>query len=93
MSQYVLHGSNTRNLSVQPSSSQTSKNTMSFLLSLMFSLQQNQRTRGRNKFCLEVCMGVDQAMYTHVSKCKNDELKKLLCLSKKKKKADLSMLL
>jgi hypothetical protein len=28
-----------------------------FLLSLMFSLQQNQRTRGLNRFCLEVGVG------------------------------------
>jgi hypothetical protein len=28
-------------------------NFMSFLLPLMFSLQQNQRTRGQNKFCPE----------------------------------------
>jgi hypothetical protein len=27
---------------------------MSFLLSLIFSLQQNQRRRGWNRFCLEV---------------------------------------
>jgi hypothetical protein len=26
---------------------------MSFLLFFMFSLQQNQRTRGQNRFCLE----------------------------------------
>jgi hypothetical protein len=26
---------------------------LSFLLSLMFSLQQNQRTRGQSRFCLE----------------------------------------
>jgi hypothetical protein len=32
--------------------SQTSKNTMSFLLLLMSSLQQNWR-RGQNRFCLE----------------------------------------
>jgi hypothetical protein len=34
-----------------------SKNTMSFLLSFMFSLQENQRTRRRNRFCLEVGVG------------------------------------
>jgi hypothetical protein len=39
---------------------------MSFLLSLIFSLQQNQRTRER---------GRGQTTYTHVSKCKNDKIK------------------
>jgi hypothetical protein len=34
-----------------------------FLLSFMFHLQQNQRSRGE----------VNQAMYTHVSKCKNNK--------------------
>jgi hypothetical protein len=41
----------------------------------MFSLQQNQRRRGKNRFCLEVVGGVGelaQTMYIHVSKCKND---------------------
>jgi hypothetical protein len=44
----------------------------------MFSLQQNPRTRGRNRFCLEavgVGREVAQTMYTHVSKCKNDKVK------------------
>jgi hypothetical protein len=43
----------------------------------MSSLQQNQRTRGRNRFCPEVGVGrgVAQIMYTHVSKCKNDKIK------------------
>jgi hypothetical protein len=48
---------------------------MSFLF-LMFSLQQNWRTRGWNRFCSEVGIGVAQTMYTHVSKCKNDKIKK-----------------
>jgi hypothetical protein len=52
-----MHGSNTGNLCVQLSLSQTHKNTMCFLMSLMFSLQQNLRTRGRNRFCLEARMG------------------------------------
>jgi hypothetical protein len=30
-----------------------------FLLSLMFSLQQNQRTTGQNMFCLEARQGVE----------------------------------
>jgi hypothetical protein len=48
-----LHGSSTRNLSVQLSLPVTSKNDTSFLLSLMFSLQQNWRIRGQNRFGLE----------------------------------------
>jgi hypothetical protein len=49
-----------------------------FLLSLMLSLQQNQRTRGQNRFSSEAVWGlgeVAQIMYTHVSKCKNDKIK------------------
>jgi hypothetical protein len=38
--------------------SQTSKNVMSFLLFLIFSLQQNWRTRGWNRFCPEEGVGV-----------------------------------
>jgi hypothetical protein len=38
----------------------------------MFCLQQNQRTKGQNRFCL----GGGQIMYTHVSKYKNDKIKK-----------------
>jgi hypothetical protein len=48
-----VHGSNAMNFSVYISLSQTSKNTMSFLVSLIFSLQQNQRRRGQNRFSLE----------------------------------------
>jgi hypothetical protein len=33
------------------------KNAISFLLCFKFSLQQNQRTRGLNRFCLEVRRG------------------------------------
>jgi hypothetical protein len=54
---------------------------MSFLLSLMFSLQQNRR-RGQNRFFLEAggwgAYGVRRGggtMYIHVSKCKNDKIK------------------
>jgi hypothetical protein len=36
----------------------------------MSSLQENQRTRGQNRFFLEV-VGRWRIMYTHVSKCKN----------------------
>jgi hypothetical protein len=39
----------------------------------MFSLQQNQRTRGQNRFCPEVGGKVAQTMYTYVSKCKNEK--------------------
>jgi hypothetical protein len=52
---------------------------MSLLLSLIFCLQQNWRARGQNRFCPEVrCVGgnVAQTMYTHVSKCKNEKIKK-----------------
>jgi hypothetical protein len=41
-----VHGSNTKNLSVELSLCQTSKNIMSFLLSVMFSPQQNQIQEG-----------------------------------------------
>jgi hypothetical protein len=61
-----VHGSNTRNLSVYCISS---------------SLQQNRRTRGQNRFCLEGGVEGDREgglnnVYTHVSKCKNDKIKK-----------------
>jgi hypothetical protein len=40
------------------------KKTMYFLLSLMFSLQQNWRTRGQNRFCSEVAgRGHKQCVY------------------------------
>jgi hypothetical protein len=64
--------SNARNLSVYLPLSQTSKKAMSFLLSLMFSLQQNQIRRGMNRFCMEAVGVVGKevvlTMYTHVSK-------------------------
>jgi hypothetical protein len=57
---------------------------MSFLSSLIFSLQQNQR-RGWNRFCVEVrgWRGRDeggggkvaQTMYAHVTKCKIGKIK------------------
>jgi hypothetical protein len=51
--------------------------TLSFLLLLMFFLQQSRRTRGQNSFCLEVRVGeVAQTMYTHVSKYKNYKITK-----------------
>jgi hypothetical protein len=45
---------------------------------LLFSLQQNQRTRGQTRFFLEGGWGgeVTQTMYTHMSKC-NNNFKKL----------------
>jgi hypothetical protein len=44
---------------------------------LLFSLQQNQRTRGLNRFCLEAGReGRWHKQYTHVSKCKNDKRRK-----------------
>jgi hypothetical protein len=52
---------------------------MFFLLSLMFSLQQNQRIRGQNEFCPEAGgrgrEEVAQVMYTQVSKCKHNKKK------------------
>jgi hypothetical protein len=44
----------------------------------MFSLQQNLRIRGQNRFCPEVGGGweVGQIMYTHVTKCKNNKILK-----------------
>jgi uncharacterized protein YdaU (DUF1376 family) len=69
-----VHGSNSGNFSV--SLSQTSKNDISFLLSLMFSLQQTWRG-GQNRFypevCVYVCGEMAQTMNTHMSKFKNDK--------------------
>jgi hypothetical protein len=43
----------------------------------MFFLQQNWRTRGRDRLCPEA--GSDgEIMYTHVNKCKNDKIKKYI---------------
>jgi hypothetical protein len=44
----------------------------------MFFLQQNQKTRGWNRFCPEAVVergGVTQIMSTHVSKCKSNKIK------------------
>jgi hypothetical protein len=49
--------------------------TLFFLLSLMFSLQQNQRTRGQNRFWWWGKGEVAQIMYTHVSQCRNNKIK------------------
>jgi hypothetical protein len=46
--------------------------------SFIFFLQQNQRTREWNRFSLEtggVGQEMAQIMHTHVSKCKNDEIR------------------
>jgi hypothetical protein len=57
----------------------------------MFSLQQNWRTRGQNRFCQEagrwVCRrraegGSLPEQHTHVSKCKNDKRKNKILNSK-----------
>jgi hypothetical protein len=53
----------------------------------MFSLQQNQRTRGLIRFCQEVGGRGCQTMYMHVSKYKNNKIKKLKL---KKKKEDIA---
>jgi hypothetical protein len=45
----------------------------------MFSFQQNQKTRGQNRFYREAGGwegDVTQTMNTYVSKCKNDTIKK-----------------
>jgi hypothetical protein len=43
----------------------------------LFSLQQNWRSRGQNRFCLEAghCGTVAQTLYMHLSKYKNDKIK------------------
>jgi hypothetical protein len=48
---------------------------MSFSLSLTFSPQQNQRTRGQKRFCPGVGVGggTQNNVYIHVNKCKNDK--------------------
>jgi hypothetical protein len=69
------------NLSVWLSLSQTSKNAMSFILSLMFSLQQNGRTRSlAEQFNPDVGVEgeVTQTVYTHVGK-----YKKMIKMTKK----------
>jgi hypothetical protein len=50
---------------------------MSFLLSPMFSLQQNRRTRGQNRLCPEAVGrgGGGSTMYTPVSKYKSNKIK------------------
>jgi hypothetical protein len=40
----------------------------------MFSLQQNQKKIGQNRFCLEAGRKVAQIMYAHVSKYKNGKI-------------------
>jgi hypothetical protein len=54
------------------------KNALFLFLSFMFFLLQSQRTRGQNRFCPEVgeAEKVAQIMHTHLSKCKNDKIKK-----------------
>jgi hypothetical protein len=45
----------------------------------MFSLQQNQRTEGGTGSAQKQGLReVAQIMYTHVGKCKNDKIKKLI---------------
>jgi hypothetical protein len=54
----------------------------------MFSLQQNQRRKGWNRFCLKVgwAREVAQTMCTHVSKCKNDKIFKEGDVGRKERK-------
>jgi hypothetical protein len=77
----VIHMCMEAMLGISVQLSQASKNTMSFLLSLMFSLQQNPRRRRQNRFCQEVGGGGEEvaSLYTDVIKCKkNNILKKIL---------------
>jgi hypothetical protein len=56
-----VHGSNAKILSVELSLPQISKNAVSFLLFLVFSLhkieEKKLRIRGQNRFCLEARRG------------------------------------
>jgi hypothetical protein len=63
-----VHGSNARNLSVYLSLSQTSKNAMSFLLSLVFSSAKSKK-EGWNGFCLEVGVGGRERCPNNVYTC------------------------
>jgi hypothetical protein len=71
-----VHGINARNLSVQLSLSQTSKNASSFLLSLVLSSTKSEN-KGRTGSAQELGVKVAQIMHTHVRKCKNNKIKKL----------------
>jgi hypothetical protein len=74
--QYPYARNGTRNLPIYLSLCQTGKNTMVFLLSFMFFLQQNQGRRRWNRFFwVGLERGLAQTMYTHVSKCKNGKIK------------------
>jgi hypothetical protein len=66
-----VHGRNSRNLSVELSLSQTSKNAMSFLFTLKFSHHENQR-RGQNRFCPErgQCCGEEEGGPNNIHTCK-----------------------
>jgi hypothetical protein len=72
-----VHGSNARNLSVQLSLPQTSKNTVFLIISCFLInkigdfVLQNRGWEGGEGRREEVA----QTMYTHVSKCKNDKTK------------------
>jgi hypothetical protein len=79
-----MHENNTKSLPAELSLPQTTKTTMFFLLSFMFLLQQNQRTRRWNRFCPESGGGgrVAQTMYTRISTCENDKIKKFFKTNK-----------
>jgi hypothetical protein len=70
-----MHGNNARNLSVQISSSQTSKNAMFFLIISCFILNKIREQKGRTGSAWKGWGEVAQIMYTHVSKCKNYKIK------------------
>jgi hypothetical protein len=56
----------------------------------MFSLKQNWRTRGQNRFCPEAGLvegrWPKQCIFTHVSECKNNKILKMKKIKIKNKK-------
>jgi hypothetical protein len=52
----------------------------------MFSLKQNWRTRGQNRFCPEAGLvegrWPKQCIFTHVSECKNNKILKMKKINK-----------
>jgi hypothetical protein len=73
-----LHESNARNLSVYLSLSQTRKKYIHlsyYLLSFLFSKIRQEEGRAVSSWKLGKECLMAQAMYTHVSKCRNDKIK------------------
>jgi hypothetical protein len=84
----LVHGSNTRNLSVYPSLSQANKNAMSFYYHscLLFSkIGEEGRTGSAWK---PVGGGGTQIMYTHVSNVKMIKIKNIYIQKKTKNKSN-----